>query len=203
MATNPFETRYIRPSSIEFVPNGCDPITLSQQISQTKGPFQIVGPHGSGKTTLTFEIAKHLLDLGIGARWITLRKQGRFRLPSVLHPTTPASAGSADTKSQVIFVDGIETLTILNRAIMLKSNSPANKIVVTTHRALYGVKQLFKTESTLAHFKMICEKLIGHIDDSWESKIKAAFQNHGANIREALFELYDVFESQQQRSTAN
>lgn len=196
MVNNPFETRFIRPGSIRYVRHGCDPEDLCEHILSTDKPLQIAGPHGSGKTTLTHELAKRLSLLGIGSRWITLRRVGRFRTPVISQPWT-SETDSSLRMGHVTFVDGIETLTLLNRFLLLRSFSVQDKLIVTSHRKLLGIKPLCQTVPTLPHFMAICENLIGQIDDLWRKQIEFAFQNNAGNFREALFELYDQFENQQ------
>ena len=77
MITNPFSTRFTRPGAISFSSDRIDPLRLAGVLSETRksrsGVFQIVGPHGCGKTTLTVAIAAELAEQGRAARWLTVR----------------------------------------------------------------------------------------------------------------------------------
>jgi len=62
--SNPFSTRFLAPGKCRFV--GLDEQTLNglaEKLIQQNGNGQIVGPHGTGKTTLTFELQKRMAEL--------------------------------------------------------------------------------------------------------------------------------------------
>lgn len=61
-ASNPFSTRFIRPGAVTYhFPEGISAVGLTQQfLQQHLGRAAIVGPHGSGKTSLLYALSPHL-----------------------------------------------------------------------------------------------------------------------------------------------
>jgi hypothetical protein len=64
-ASNPFSTRFIRPGATTYrFPSGVSAATLAEEfLAQHEGRAAIVGPHGSGKTSLLYALAPYLGSL--------------------------------------------------------------------------------------------------------------------------------------------
>jgi len=206
LATNPFSTRFTRPGAIRFSDSHVDLHQLCRILEDDhnsangkSNTFQIVGPHGCGKTTLTIAIAESFAKQGISTRWITIRgrsKQDVVRFDQYL----PLS--SAEGQPQILVVDGIESVNWLQRSCMLQQFRKRYwAVVLTTHRPLARIKVLTELRPSLAKFNDLCEQLLigSQSQNNWSEKTKLAYQNANGNFREAFFELYDEFESQSQK----
>lgn len=64
-ASNPFSTRFIRPGATTYrFPIGVSAASLAEEfLAQHQGRAAIVGPHGSGKTSLLYALAPYLGSL--------------------------------------------------------------------------------------------------------------------------------------------
>jgi predicted Ser/Thr protein kinase len=58
-ANNPFSSIRVQPGAIPFIlPHGADVSELWEILREKRRPMQILGPHGSGKSTLVHALAK-------------------------------------------------------------------------------------------------------------------------------------------------
>src|SRR5262245_23842279 len=79
---NPFATCWTRPGALEFqFVDGESLDGLMTRFAAASWRGEIVGPHGSGKSTLVETLKPHLAAFGFNVRAITLR-DGERRLPS-------------------------------------------------------------------------------------------------------------------------
>lgn len=189
---NPFSTCFIEPGKLDFVNLDLNPFKLAERLHNDQRSFQIVGPHGSGKTTLSIEIAKHLSAHSFRCHWMTLRRENFFSTPVVKHEQYLPSAQEFDPKRQLFFVDGIETIGFLPRCLALRSFRNQNQqVVVTAHRRLLGLPILATTRTSLELFNALVERLVPGLDESWLPKIATAYEQSQGDFREAFFLLYD------------
>ena len=201
MITNPFSTRFTRPGAISFSSDRIDPLRLAGVLSETRksrsGVFQIVGPHGCGKTTLTVAIAAELAEQGRAARWLTVR--GRSKTDPVRFDHYLPRIDS-QPRHEIVVIDGIESVNAFQRSCILRQLSKrAWRVVLTTHRPAWRVPILAELQPSRERFHDLCKQLLGdHLADEnkidWQTMIETAFSNAGGNFRDAFFELYDQFE---------
>ena len=95
----------------------------------------------------------------------------------------------------VILVDGYEQLSRWNR-LVLKRFCRRRKLglLVTTH-APAGFFQLYQTAPTIALAEQIIgELLAGRPSPFTSDELAACYARHRADLRETLFELYDLYE---------
>jgi energy-coupling factor transporter ATP-binding protein EcfA2 len=84
---NPFATRFVRPDEAEFLESANDEVTnVAKLFLESENCIgQIVGPHGSGKTTLTYAVEPLLRSRFPKVRRMTIRSSRvanrRFDLP--------------------------------------------------------------------------------------------------------------------------
>ena len=201
MVTNPFSTRFTRPGAISFTSDRVDPHrlvgVLSDYRASRSGIFQIVGPHGCGKTTLTVAIAARLAEQGRAARWLTVR--GRSKTDPVRFDHFLPRIDS-QPRSEIMVIDGIESVNAVQRSCILRQMSKrAWRVVLTTHRPAWRVPVLAELQPSRERFHDLCKQLLGdHLvgenKSDWQRMIEAAYDNASGNFREAFFELYDQFE---------
>ena len=190
---NPFATRFTRPGSLDFIEDDLRVDELSQRLLEIRDPCQIVGPHGSGKTSLTIAIAKRLFKNSIRSRWITFRRERYFSSPSSKHEDyLPEQKPVESTDREILFIDGIEGLGLLQRFFALrKLKSRRTQLVLTAHQKLSGYPVLATVHPKLETFRKLARKLHPTTDSTWQTKVDAAFADAEGDFREAFFLLYD------------
>ena len=186
-------------SQPDSTPLGPCPLTeISNAFCQSGFIGQIVGPHGSGKTTLTHAMQRELRGTFDVVRRLTVRNQsvgnhlGISSIQTVVETTH--SSGS-----MLLIIDGVERLSLLQRMMLVgyckKSQSKPYPIglLITTHRKLVGVPVLFKTIPSLELLKQIVQNLAP--DFAPEPELLASvYEQTDGNLREALMSLYDAWQ---------
>lgn len=192
---NPFATRFTRPGEIMPVDDDGRPIDLAgllDRLAARGGRAAIIGPHGSGKSTLLMGLCKEAE--GRGRSTVVCRLGGGPWRDSVA--AVAAVLGAPATS--LVCIDSWERLGRLARwATARASRYRRCGLLVTSHRPA-GLPVLVRHEPTVATLLAIVRHLpeadrwlgpVIHDDD-----IHDAFVLQGPNLREALFQLYDLFE---------
>lgn len=193
-ATNPFSTRYTRPGCIlpldaEGMP--IDVCGLVDRFVRGSGSAAIVGPHGSGKSTLLVRLAAAMHARGIPVVRLRLHswRDGWRMIPALW------LAGMRG----IVCIDGWECLRPSVRGVVLLVAGAARRRLVVTRHAHGWMTVLARCRPSQAVMSGIVGRLPGAGD--WygslihPADVEAAFDRHHGDIREALYELYDVFES--------
>ena len=192
---NPFATRFTQPGQIEPVDAEGRPVDLEallDRLDTLGGRAAICGPHGSGKSTLLARL--HAQAAARGQPTVLRRLgSGPWRDAAVAVTTVlGAAAGS------LVCLDSWERLGPLARwATRLAARHRRCHILVTTHRPA-GLPVLVHHEPTVAMLLSIVRQLpeatrwLGTVIA--DADIRAAFARHAPDLREALFQLYDLFE---------
>jgi hypothetical protein len=147
---------------------------------------QIVGGHGTGKSTLV-----HSLVPAIEAR------SRRVKLVT-FHDGAPRSIRPllADLDERtVLVIDGFEQLSGWNRwRVRSACRAKRAGLLVTTHQDL-GLPLLASTSVDLATARQVFDRLTeGYEQRVTHEDLERQLVLHGGNLREALFALYDLFE---------
>jgi hypothetical protein len=146
---------------------------------------QIVGPHGTGKTTLLAAIEPELRRMGRTTITVTPGR-GSWR-------ATLASAWRRTCVPTQLIVDGYEQLGLLARWRLHRwCRQAGHGLLVTTHRPA-RLPIIYRTLSSLdtAHelVRQLTENTAIVIDPQF---VERAFRAHDGNLREVFFDLYDV-----------
>jgi len=153
---------------------------------------EIIGPHGSGKSSLLAELLPLLEATGRRVALYNLHQGDRTI------PVSKADVAAWSEETQVV-VDGYEQLSWWSKR-RLQSQVKAQKagLLITAHQPM-GLPPLFATEPTLALARQIVAELVKSDQDQalTDADVAAAFTAHGANLREMLFSLYDVYRRKQ------
>ena len=186
---NPFTTRAVRPGAIAYrFPQGHQASDLIEVLRQNAWRGEIVGPHGSGKSTLVETLIPLLRDAGRVIQQFTLRA-GESRLPiagTVLQTWGP--------ETQVV-IDGYEQLggwtrMLLNRVVSGRSCG----LLITTHEPT-GLPLLWKTSTCLETVQTVVRDIQNceprRVTDH---DVELSFHKHEGNVREVFFELHDLYE---------
>ncbi len=206
--TNPFSTRFTRPDAVTYLfdstdadsslvepttPKPCPLTEISNAFCQSGFIGQIVGPHGSGKTSLTHAIQRELRGTFEVVRRLTVRNQRG------ISSIQTAAENTCCSGRMLLIIDGVERLALLQRMMLVgyckKSQSKPSQIglLITTHRRLAGVPVLFKTVPSLALLKQIVQNLAPEFAPEPEL-LASVFEQTNGNLREALMSLYDAWQ---------
>jgi len=189
---NPFTARRIRPGTIPFLFGDDDrdePQQLVDRLAECNWRGQIIGPHGTGKSTL-LETLEAPLD-----------KAGRFLLRFTLHaderrmPAGWRSQIRGNTNTQVV-IDGFEQLGFFRRRLVRAICTWHRAgLLVTAHESV-GLTTIHQTFSSFTLAERVLENLLPDYRRHLDSEaIKQSYQRHQGNIREVLFDMYDLYES--------
>ena len=212
--TNPFATERISPGKVVYRfshgASGVNPQTidghleglLSQLRSSNKG--LIVGPHGTGKSTLlqTFlpklqrsfpTVAFHRVNndptLGFRGRWRE-RIQASKRIRGEMQ-NLPAEG--------LLVVDGWEQLTMLSRWLISQvAHRRKLTLLVTAHHRIPGWNVVHETRSTPKLIRSLAGDLLE--DSPYElrkmidTQLKQRALAPTTNVRDLWFEMYDLVE---------
>ncbi len=186
---NPFATRRTRPGKIPYV--FCDDQLLSDlahRLKQQNWMGQIVGPHGSGKTTLLESLLPVCASQLDGIHRITLHN-GQRRLP--------LSAGALErlSRGSLLVIDGYEQLSRMSRGWLgWQLRRRGFGLLVTTH-APVALPLLYRTPTSPTLTRAIVFQLANTEDSGiTDADIRSTHDRHSGNVREVLFDLYDLFQ---------
>jgi hypothetical protein len=195
---NPFSTSRVRPGAIPFLfPPGESAEALVDRLRQAGWWGEIIGPHGSGKSTLLAALVAALERAGRPVVLVALH-DGQRRLPldlpgdERLHP--PA----------VLVVDGYEQLGRWQR-LLLKRFCRRQEIglLITAHKSM-GLPPLYQTAGTLELAQAIVRQLLdGSPSPFTPAEVSQAHCRRGGDLREMLFDLYDLYEQRRPSAGQN
>jgi hypothetical protein len=188
-AANPFSTRCVRPGAVDYrFPAGHGADQLLARLEQNGWQGQIVGPHGSGKSALVATLREALEKRGRAALLVELHDAQR-RLPLSRRRLRELAAGT------VVIVDGYEQLGWWSRSGLRRfCRRKGLGLVVTSHRSV-AFPDLFRTTTSLSLAREIVDQLAGQDPSPFTgAELEERFLQHGGNLREVLFDLYDLYE---------
>lgn len=187
-AENPFSASQVRPGAIGFrFPPGDCLASVIERLRQSGWRGQIVGPHGSGKSTLLAALVGEFAHNGPPVACVELHDCQR-RLPEEFD-LTGLAAGT------LVVVDGYEQLSLWSR-LRLKSACRRRRLglLATAHRDV-GLPTLISTTTSVALAQEVVRELLADRNCSIEiEQIATRFAKHQGNLREVLFDLYDLYE---------
>jgi ABC-type molybdenum transport system ATPase subunit/photorepair protein PhrA len=153
---------------------------------------QIIGPHGSGKSTLLADLTPRLEAEGWRIERIDLH-DGQRRLPVDLRRLP-------ECERRIIVVDGYEQLSFWSRLLLKRRcRRECWGLVATAHRSV-GLPTLFETRASLETAIRVVESVLQESQTAISrEEIAERYHHSGENIREMLFELYDLVEEEKSK----
>jgi len=200
LQSNPFATRYTRPGVIDyrFGDDGLDQFV--SRLSPGK-PHLIVGPHGTGKTTLLHTLVDGLRDSLPTTCFLKLdgvEEKGFRRLRARFRSAYRVGRSIKELpKGSLLILDGIEQLGGFYRTYTLaNARRKSVTVLATSHRPLRGMSVVYCTS---LHPKII-QDLIRHLLQGVPSELRDEVQHWVqqydletiSNLRDFWFELYDL-----------
>jgi hypothetical protein len=188
-ADNPFSTCRTRPGAMRFLfPAGQDAETLVGALRRNGWRGEIVGPHGTGKSALLAALVPALERAGQHPLGITLH-DGQRRLP-------PDAERQLQLRwPTLVVVDGYEQLSRWRRFRLRRlCRRRAIGLLVTVHQSV-GLPPLYRTAADAELLVAIVAQLLAGEPSPFDrSELSERLARQGGNLREALFELYDLYE---------
>jgi hypothetical protein len=187
--SNPFSTRFVRPGAIPFVFNGGE--TARTVVSRLRGQNwwgEIIGRHGTGKSTLVAALLPELKSMGGEPRLHSLH-DGVVRFEELT-----ARALRLDA-AVVLIVDGYEQLSLWQKFRVRRACRRAGcGLVVTAHKPS-GLPALYRTVATPEVAGRVFATLTAERPALvTSSDLQQSFAARNGNLREALFDMYDLHE---------
>ena len=193
-SANPFSTRRVRPGAVDFhFADGETCRSLLERLRRNDWWGEIIGAHGSGKSSLLALLAAAIERDGRHTVSIELH-DGRRRLPLKLRQLGRPAAPT------VVVVDGYEQLGYWSRFRLKRFCRRRRLGLVVTAHATVGFPELFRTVSDTSLAWLLVDRLMQSYQRLLcKQDVFEAYERQEGNIREMLFDLYDVYESRRRK----
>ncbi len=195
---NPFSTNRVRPGALPFLfPAGQNAETLVGRLQQAGWWGEIIGRHGSGKSTLLAPLTAAIERAGQRTVLVTLH-DGQRRLPLDLR------RDGRLRPPLVLIVDGYEQLGRWRRLLLKRfCRRQGIGLLVTAHASM-GLPPLCETTVTLDLAEQIVRQLLGNQSSPFTAaEVSQALSRRGGDLRETLFDLYDLYEQRRPAAGQN
>jgi hypothetical protein len=184
--SNPF--RMDRIEALRFRLDDTDWRRLMARFASRRFRGMLVGPHGSGKTTLREAIERHLAVEGWGVRALVLCDQRAVRWPDM------RDLASGAGERTLISLDGVDRLKAPTWWRFVRAARAASGILATSH-VPGRLPTLHVHETSAALLRDLAAELCDDADPAWlASRSCALFETHRGDIRACLRALYDEAE---------
>lgn len=175
---------------------------LYEKFVQYHYRAQIIGDHGTGKTSLIFDFCAILVQKGCKINRVSLHDRQR-RLPAEFWWQQKRLAENIENGNSshcsVAVIDGYEQLSFLEK-MKVRSIFRQGKagLLITAHKPAFQIPLLFQTQGTWETLTVILERLFRDqegIKPPSHDLCRELLDRHQGNIRNVLFDLYDFYET--------
>jgi hypothetical protein len=194
---NPFATCWTQPGTLAFRFNNNQTAEhLVDKLATQNWRGAIIGPHGSGKSSLLEELKPTLIAAGRRIQAISLRN-GQRHLPNHFLASCFGSSNS------LVIVDGYEQLRWAARAhLLFRCRLASAGLLVTSHLPV-RIQTLIRLSPDCQFVEQLVEDLCAEVSTTiTRADIAASHACHGNNVREILFDLYDRHEQRRRDSNS-
>jgi hypothetical protein len=189
--SNPFCAARLRPGTIDFVFEAGRSVAQLVEVLESHGwRGQITGGHGTGKSTLLVSLVQAMQGRGCRTILLTLAA-GQHALPRNF-----AAALRGTDVHNVAVIDGFEQLYPWSRLrIRWLCRMRGLGLVVASHRTS-GLPDLYTTAVDPSRAWIVVQRLQdGYLPRIQPADLADSLGRHSGNLREALFEQYDLYEA--------
>ncbi|MBR0237726.1 MAG: hypothetical protein IJQ39_06540 [Thermoguttaceae bacterium] len=185
MFSNPFSTKFIRPGAIAYQCAPGKSISYYADCFLSNGQRgQVIGPHGTGKSTFVIAIQKELAARGLAVHLVTLHSFDKSELKNL----------QTLRRDSILILDGFEQLPFWRRWWIVLSTRWRHVGLLTTSHVSFGLPTLLETSADLETAQKLVRTLTG---SEPPENLEALLTKHNGSLREVFFELYDVYEKSQ------
>ena len=193
---NPFETRWIRPDTIEYaqtdLPAESRLPALMDKVLNSTSSWEIVGPHGVGKTTLAHSLYRIATNRCISTKLIRCG-QAPFS----------ENRKSVQLSGQLTILDEFEQLRWWQRLRLRNlAKRGRGRFILIAHQS-QGFPSLTHPQTDLKTIQSIVKRLQanhGFDEIVSASDVESMMAQHGRNFREVLFACYDLFHQRHKKN---
>ena len=179
---NPFKADRVIATIRYACPDG-DAHTLIARLASLDYRATIVGPHGTGKTTLLEDLGRALRDRGFRVVFVRLGADAR-RLPNDW-VSRAATLGPGD----IVCLDGAEQLSTIAWHWFQWRARRAAGLIVTSHRRGH-LPLLIECTTNVDLLDRVVRRL-SPVSAAGAPSAEELFRRHRGNLHDALRELYD------------
>ena len=179
----------IKPGAIEFqFCGGISAASLVAELERNRWRGEIIGPHGSGKSTLLQTLFPAIEAAGREVRCYIAKPND----PQLSMFTADQATWSDSTQ---VVIEGYELLSRRSQKMLDQvCREKRAGLLITCHKP-QGLPTLFQTSITVELAISLVEQLLPNdCDFITPADVRDSFSRHGQNLRELLFELYDLYE---------
>ena len=203
--SNPFSTRFIQPGALPYEFFGqTNANALAQRLLSLRSKRgMIVGPHGSGKSTLVQSLFEPISLLAPAARLHPLRfSSDKVTNRIALRERKNWANGS------IVILDGYEQLPFWTRMFVeWMVRGKAATLLVTMHKPRLGFELLWQTTTDNRTAEWVIGQLLPE-NEREETIVRlmrspdwtASRMRNGENLRESLFDMYDWWQKDSNRT---
>jgi hypothetical protein len=201
-APNPFVSRRVQPGAIPYWFAGGECLTqLVERLRVARWRGQIIGLHGTGKSTLLETLVPELRRAGWEAARITLHDGQRFLPSAAIGHLRQVERGNQPC---IVIVDGYEQLCRPSRWwLAWRCWRRAHGLLVTAHEDV-GFPDIHCTHLTMETARHVLAHLTKErASPVTEHDLAFRLAARNGNLREALFDLYDLHEQRTRSGVAD